>query len=274
VFIIDDTGSMGGAIANVKSEVASLVSQIVTAAEGDYQLGLITFKDSITVRDDLASGNADAVRSHVLSLAAFGGDRQPEASDESLNTAVNRLPAAGRPQSGDFNGSWRASARKVAILITDAPPGGFDDVCTAGIDDVNAHTRAVEAANAGIRISAVFVPTAGRSGASNDNLEVPAEPMSCDARAVMQDYAATSGGIYTETAQDGSGTAAAIRDIIASCGEPTVVPEPTAVPEPVPSPAPTPIPEPTTILLLGGGAAAVGAYLRKRGRSADHTSDD
>jgi hypothetical protein len=35
----------------------------------------------------------------------------------------------------------------------------------------------------------------------------------------MQDYASTTGGVYDETASDGTGTSAAISDIIAACGE-------------------------------------------------------
>jgi uncharacterized protein YegL len=252
VFLIDDTGSMGGAISNIKTDVASLVNQVIAAAEGDYQMGLVTFKDDVVVREDLAAGNADPIRAAILNLEASFGMDIPEASDEALNTAINRLPAAGRPQTGDFNGIWRAPATKIAILITDAPPGGFDDACTPGVDDVNAHTRATEAAAADILISAVYVPTGGSEGASNDRA-LPAAPMSCDARAVMQDYAATTGGVFVETSPDGAGTATAISDIIAGCGTPTT-----------PTPAPTPIPEPTTILLLGTGAASLAAYIRKR----------
>jgi hypothetical protein len=253
VFLMDDTGSMRGAIDNVKAEAAGLVGQIVTAAGGDYQMGLVTFKDYIVVLNDLAPGNADLINSGLLSLVEDGGNDTTEASDQSLKTAINRLPAAGRPQTGDFNGSWRTPATKIAILITDAPPGGFNDTCTPGVDDVNAHTRAVEAEAAGILISAVYVPTgSGLEGASN-NVAVPAAPTSCDTRAVMQDYATTTGGVFVQTNSDGTGTANAIRDIISGCGAPAN-----------PTPAPTPIPEPTTILLLGSGAAGLAAYLRKR----------
>ena len=206
VFVVDDTGSMGGALCNVKIAIAALIDQIACASGDDFQLGLLTFKDDVVVLNDLAAGNRDAVEAHVQQLFASGGNGGPEASDEALNTAINGLDEADRDpgqQTGDFDGTWRPGAVKIAILITDAPPAGFDDQYTIGIDDVNAHARALEAAAAGIQISAVFVPTAGNYSGQVE---------------VMQDYAATTGGLYLETAPDGAGTALAIDEVILSCG--------------------------------------------------------
>ena len=53
----------------------------------------------------------------------------PEASDEAKNTTINSLgPRPG--QTGDFSfPDWRAyPVVKILILITDAEPGGFNDV--------------------------------------------------------------------------------------------------------------------------------------------------
>jgi cysteine-rich repeat protein len=206
VFIVDTTGSMGGAICNVKLAIAALIDQIACVSGDDFQLGLLTFKDHVEVLDDLAPDNRDSVEQHVRALFASGGANGPEASDEALSTAVNGLDEADRDpgqQIGDFDGTFRPDAVKVVVLITDAPPGGFDDWFTPGVDDVNAHARAVEAAAASIKISAVFVPTSG------DYMGQVA---------IMQDYAVTTGGLYLETAPDGAGTAAAIDQIVLSCG--------------------------------------------------------
>ncbi|MGH2401399.1 MAG: choice-of-anchor L domain-containing protein, partial [Candidatus Limnocylindria bacterium] len=141
-FVIDDTGSMGPALDNVKSEAASLLTQIDAASGGSDQLALVSFKDSVTVTEDLALGNEAAVSAGLAALVPFGGAFAPEASDESLNTVVNGLDAADRlagQQNGDFDGVFRAAAVKIVILVTDALPGGFDDTFTAGVDDVNAH---------------------------------------------------------------------------------------------------------------------------------------
>ncbi|MET1074237.1 MAG: vWA domain-containing protein [Umezawaea sp.] len=203
-FVLDDTGSMGGTIANLKTGINSIVNDVVTASGGDYQLGLVTFKDNVTVVNDLAPGNAAAVTNYVTNtLAAGGGGGEPEASDEAVNTAVNRLPALGRPQVGNFNGVWRSTATKFVVLVTDARPGGFDDNYAVGADNVNAAARATEALGAGIKISAVYVPT---SSAYSSTI-VP----------IMQNYATTTGGIYTQAAADGSGTATAIQRFLGDC---------------------------------------------------------
>lgn len=210
-FIIDDTGSMGGAIDNVKAESASLLAQIDAASGGDDQLALVSFKDSVNVIADLAAGNEAAVAAGIAGLVAIGGANLPEASDEALNTVVNGLDVADRAagqQTGDFDGTFRAGAVKIAILVTDALPGGFDDLYTAGVDDVNAHARALDAAAAGILISAIYVPTDGV-----DALEA----------AIMMDYATTTGGTFTQTNADGTGTGDAIASIIEACGRGTNV---------------------------------------------------
>jgi uncharacterized repeat protein (TIGR01451 family) len=209
VFVIDTTSSMDEAIDNVKAEVGSLIGLVDDFSGGDFQLGLVTFKDDVTVWNDLAAGNEAAVQANILALTAGGGGNTPEASDEALNTVIHGLDADDRPpgaQTGDFDGVWRPAAAKLIILITDAPPGGFDDTFTPGEDDENAHDRAEEAAAAGIAISAIYVPTT-----INETAE-----------AVMEDYAETSGGIYFKAREDGSGTADAIAGIVANCGQPTV----------------------------------------------------
>jgi hypothetical protein len=205
-FVIDVTGSMGGALGNVQSESSPILDQINDASAGDFQLALLSFEDFVTVHDDLAAGNRATVESDIQGLTIGDGFNAPEASDEALNTAVNGLDEADRSpgqQFGDFNGTWRPSATKILILITDALPGGFDDTYTAGVDDVNAHNVAVAAAGFGMLISAVYVPTGG------------VDPT---VSGIMQDYATTTGGVYVETASDGTGTSSAISDIIAGCG--------------------------------------------------------
>ncbi len=105
VFVIDDTGSMSGAISDVKSGLVSIISSIVTTSGGDYQLGLITFKDTVIVEEDFALSNAAVIQTKINSLTASGGGNGPEASDEALNTAVNCL-STHTGQVGDFNGPW------------------------------------------------------------------------------------------------------------------------------------------------------------------------
>ncbi|MGW3966694.1 vWA domain-containing protein [Amycolatopsis sp. NPDC005003] len=199
-FVVDDTGSMGPALTNIKSELGNIATAVQANSGNDYQLGLVTFKDDVTVRTDLAPLNLAAVSPQITALTAAGGAGEPEASDEAVNTAVNNLPATGRPQTGDFSGTWRSHATKMVILVTDAHPGGFDDTFTAA-DQANAHQRAVEAATKGIKVSAVYVQTTALPGISP----------------IMQDYATTTGGTYTATPASGAGAGAAILDALKNC---------------------------------------------------------
>ncbi|WP_447005329.1 vWA domain-containing protein [Saccharothrix isguenensis] len=202
-FVLDDTGSMGGAITNLKAGINSIVNDVVVASGGDYQFGLVTFKDDITVHANLAPGNAAPVTNYITNtLAASAGNGEPEASDEALNTVVNNLSALGRPQNTAFNGVWRSNAMKFVVLVTDARPGGFDDVHTAA-DVANASTRANQALANGIKISAVYVPTSPGSNA----VITP----------IMQNYATTTGGAFVQAAANGAGTATAIQQFLADC---------------------------------------------------------
>ena len=203
-FVIDDTGSMYTAIDNVKASLPSIVSLVDTITGGDYQLSLVTFKDDINVDLDWTT-SAPAFNAAVVAVNASGGWAWPEASDEALNTVINELAMTGRPQDADFGvtGSWRAAAdHRMIILVTDAPPAGFDDTYTVGTDDVNANLRAIEAATAAvgpIKISAVQV--------GSNALVAP----------IMSNYAMVTGGEYIST-PDGSFVSTAIQQILEDCG--------------------------------------------------------
>jgi uncharacterized protein YegL len=201
VLVIDDTGSMGGAINNVKAEIVNILG-LADSICGDVQAGLVTFKDDVEV-DVPMTANLASVAAAVNALVATGGAQLPEASDEALREVVD-LGGTSCTLTGDFDpGDFREDCCKVVILVTDAEPGGCDDTYTAGVDDVNAHNVALLAAASGIHFGAVFVPTGG----DPNGTIVP----------VMADYAATTGGVFGQTAADGSGTAAAIQQILLDC---------------------------------------------------------
>ena len=222
-FIIDDTGSMGGALTNVKAELTGILDDIQTASGNDYRLALVTVTDSsggnaVFIRENFSLTNRASVATEIQNLTAGGGGNEPESTDEALNTVVNALPAAGRGpcqnplraqcQNVNFTPAFRTGALKIVILITDAGPGGFDDPPAVRPQDIaRAHGFAIQAGAQGIKISAVYVPDGATPVAQT--------------RPVMQDYASTTGGAFTETGSDGTGTGNAIRGIIASCGGPS-----------------------------------------------------
>ena len=139
-FLIDNTGSMSGALNNVKSEAQSLVDDIVAASGGDYQMALATFMDNVSVLQAMAPTNADAVTTSIGNIPLGNGNAIPEASDVALKTAV------------DFQ-NWRGESIKIIILITDAPPAGTDDAYDKAADyDNGGKVHAESAAAKGIRI--------------------------------------------------------------------------------------------------------------------------
>ena len=66
VFVIDTTGSMGGALDSVDAELAGLLRSIETASGGDYRLALVTFKDDVTVNESFGTRNRTSIASKIL----------------------------------------------------------------------------------------------------------------------------------------------------------------------------------------------------------------
>ncbi|MHC4446558.1 MAG: vWA domain-containing protein [Planctomycetota bacterium] len=218
VLLVDDTGSMGGAIANVKMGLGAIVTAAQDASKNDLRMGVVSFKDgfacgsgnSIEV-DQPLTANIAMVTAAINALAAGGGAGLPEASDEALNytvTAASACPicttAGGTIPPGPPLGPFRTDCLKIAVLITDDLPAGCDDAYVVGVDDVNAANVANAAAAAGVLVSAVLVPTPGSNF-------VAATP-------IMQNYASVTGGVFTQVNPNGTGTAEAITEIIEACG--------------------------------------------------------
>lgn len=150
-FVVDDTGSMGATIAELKDNLTTLGATIAAATDS-YQMSLITFNDAVTQDLAFSINNGTAFDSAVNALTASGGAGIPEASDYALKEAVEQT-------------GWRyegTNSKRIIILITDAPPGGLDDV-----EDVEDLQRLIDAAtaakDAGIILAAV---NAGNAAAS------------------------------------------------------------------------------------------------------------
>jgi hypothetical protein len=154
----------------------------------------MTFKDEVNVIHRLTV-NVPLVQASIGTISASLGAGLPEASDIAKDTAINNL--------NGFDEPWRGAAVKILILITDAPPGGLDNVKDAA-DIARMHNVALNALSKDILVSDVFVPTGGDYDGQ---------------RAILQDDASTSGGVFTETAATGEGTGAAIGEIIKNCGK-------------------------------------------------------
>lgn len=207
VFIIDNSGSMGGVISEIQNQVTTIADAVVNASNGDYQLGLIPMPaNDVIVAADMLPGNRAAFGAAVQTMTTAGSSGLGIAYDEALDTVLNHLGprqgAAGK-QTGTFTGVWRPNAVKIIIVITDTGPQGFDS--TLGTHGDRAHAMAVLASTQGIRITGIFVPTGGGTDPTID-------------RPIMQDMVTVSGGLFKETLPDATDLSEVIIEIIKACG--------------------------------------------------------
>jgi hypothetical protein len=227
-FIVDNTGSMGTEfLATMIEELETILDDIeaasTTGSTPDYRLALVTpDDDQVHVRLTFSANNRDDFESE-LNEPNFGksGIGTPESTDECLNTVINALPASGRTnprqdctrpsgyplplQIGDFDTPFRTgtTVRRLVVLITDAPPGGFCDLMDTG-NPTQAHLYALQAKNNCIRINAIQV-------AVSSGFDQNATPF-------MEDYAETSCGWYSQVPRSGVGIAEAILKMLYTAG--------------------------------------------------------
>ena len=215
VFAIDDTGSMFGAIANVKAGLTAIITQAENKTAEDLRVGLITFKDDVTVHHALTTDIA-TVNATLQTIVASGGGDGPEASDMAK---ANAIAASSGPitvdanaqvgvVNGNFNVDWTntADSGRVLVLVTDNQPGGFlNGDGNNAADDTNLANLGIAAAAKGIQVVDVKVPGNEASNA-----------------AFMLD-ASNSGGNFTLVNGDGSGTAQAVIDFIGNEADCTTV---------------------------------------------------
>ncbi len=206
VFIVDETGSMGGVIADLQGQVSKIADEVVKASGGDYQFALIGMPDNnLDVLLNFSKNNRAELTSAIGKLTTSGGCGGVP-YDEAINTAVHGLKTRTGPsgaQLNDFTSLWRAKT-KVIILITDTVPQAFTCSFQPGVHDKAAHTFAEDAKKIDVHISAVYVPTGN----------TPEDVI----KGIMQDVATTSGGFFKEAKSDASDVAEIATDILANCG--------------------------------------------------------
>jgi hypothetical protein len=205
-FVIDETGSMGGVIANIQAQVNKIADEVVKASGGDYQFALVGMPDNnVDVLLNFKPANRADLATAVAKLSTSGGCGGVP-YDEAINTVVHSLKTRSGTfgaQLNDFASTWRAAA-KIVIIVTDTLPQAFTCSFTPGVHDVAAHTFASDAAKADIHITMVYVPTGNTPEAT--------------IKAIMQDVTQTSGGLFKEAKSDASDLSDIILDIIKACG--------------------------------------------------------
>jgi Mg-chelatase subunit ChlD len=115
VFVLDTTGSMGGLIQAAKEKIWSIASTLAQAQQApEISMGLVAYRDRgdayVTRVVDLST-DLDSMYAQLMTFAANGGGDGPEAVNEALEAAINKM-------------SWSQDRNtyQVVFLVGDAPP--------------------------------------------------------------------------------------------------------------------------------------------------------
>lgn len=139
-FLADTTGSMGGAIANVRANAASVMSQVL-AAQPEAQFGVGEYKDvgdAFVYRlNQPITASTAAVQAGINLWAAGGGGDEPEAQLYALETLAESAATG-----------FRTGSSRIVVWFGDAP--GHDP--RNGSTEASA-TAALQAA--GVRVLAI-----------------------------------------------------------------------------------------------------------------------
>ena len=115
-FVVDTTGSMSGLIAAAQQQMIAMIDELARAAAVDMRLGVIEYRDH-PPQDQMVyhvhgfTGSLRQAQATIHSLAASGGGDGPEAVLDGVLAACHDL-------------RWRPHARRLAVLVGDAPPHG------------------------------------------------------------------------------------------------------------------------------------------------------
>ncbi len=130
VFVVDNTGSMGPYISNVKTKILEII-RTIKKEEMVHRLrvGLVSYRDHppeettyVTQKYEL-SPDTSKIESYVMQMDASGGGDGPEAVSTALQV-MNKM-------------EFLNESAKIAVLIGDAPPHGVEsgDVWPKGTPD-------------------------------------------------------------------------------------------------------------------------------------------
>ena len=120
VFVVDNTGSMGPYIANVKSKILEII-RTIKKEEMVHRLrvGLVSYRDHppeettyVTQKYELTP-DTSKIEGYVMQMAASGGGDGPEAVSTALQV-MNKM-------------EFLNESAKIAVLIGDAPPHGVEN---------------------------------------------------------------------------------------------------------------------------------------------------
>jgi hypothetical protein len=148
VLVVDETGSMGPAIANVKAEMGSIVTS-VQSAQPQAQFAVASYKDvtdgaGLFQVESGLTGSQATVQAAIDTLAASGGGDTPE----------GQLNALWQVGSGGNAVSYRPGSSRIVVWFGDAsghdPSAGHSEAdATGSLTGVGAQVIAINVASGG-----------------------------------------------------------------------------------------------------------------------------
>lgn len=114
--VIDTTGSMGPFIEAAKRHLVSGLTTLSQAADINLRVGLVEYRDhspqdTILTRVYTFTADLSKMQTHINARSAEGGGDSAEAVYDGIADACRKL-------------EWRQHARRLLVLVGDAPPHG------------------------------------------------------------------------------------------------------------------------------------------------------
>jgi hypothetical protein len=116
-FVVDTTGSMGTLIAAAQDQMIAMIDALLSAAAIDLRLAVVEYRDhppqdKLVYQVHAFTGKLKDAHRTIRKLSASGGGDGPEAVLDGVLAACQAL-------------AWRPHARRIAVLVGDAPPHGI-----------------------------------------------------------------------------------------------------------------------------------------------------
>jgi hypothetical protein len=115
-FVVDTTGSMGSLIAAAQEQMIAMIDALRSAALVNLRLAVVEYRDhppqdTMIYQAHSFTGDLKLAHKAIRGLSAKGGGDGPEAVLDGVLAACQALV-------------WRPHARRIAVLVGDAPPHG------------------------------------------------------------------------------------------------------------------------------------------------------
>ena len=119
VFVLDTTGSMADLIEGAKQKIWSITNMMIDLnPEAEIAFGLIGYRDlddEYVTKVHPLSNDVQGIFSHLRRFEADGGGDTPEAVNEALAEAINKIQWSEPKDQGQ-------DSRRILFLVGDAPP--------------------------------------------------------------------------------------------------------------------------------------------------------